>query len=155
MKKLLKQIIQSIKNKSPKLISFTILFTLLTVALIIIISGTNSETEVSYLEFQEMLNNNNIIEVYYVRNAGDFTFLSVDDITYIAPNPKTEIFKESVLLKDVKVIEKSPVDITGYFSLGLSLVLIFVIMRNFSGMMGSSGDFEMATKNQKKKCFRL
>jgi len=64
--------------------------------------------EVSYLEFQEMLEENEVTEVTINFNAPRFQFYDEEENKYITDNPRKEGFKETLLSHEVQVNEIDP-----------------------------------------------
>ena len=101
-------------------------------------SFTRDTSEViSYIDFKNMIEDNNIESVTLTENEIYFNKIN-DDKKYKTDNPNSDSLKEELLLKDISVTnEKSFVDIFydafDVFFIILFLVAIYIIYRRLSG----------------------
>ena len=66
----------------------------------------NKEPEtVTYNEFLEYVNKDEVTEVKYKSGSPKITFITTDDEEFVTDNPRKEDFKEMLLLKDVEFTE--------------------------------------------------
>ncbi|MCQ2911167.1 MAG: ATP-dependent metallopeptidase FtsH/Yme1/Tma family protein [Clostridia bacterium] len=116
---------------------------ILTLILLILLIGsllffTRDTSEViSYIDFKNMIEENNIESVTLTENEIYFNKIN-DDKKYKTDNPNSDSLKEELLLKDISVTnEKSFVDIFydafDVFFIILFLVAIYIIYRRLSG----------------------
>lgn len=93
------------------------------------------EFKKSYNEFMVDLKNNNIKEVY-LTSSPDVTVKLKNDTIYTTDNPKTDKFKEELLLSNVKVYNRSLISLYDIlpkliFIISLSSILL-IVLRKYS-----------------------
>lgn len=109
----------------------------------------NASTSVNYVEFQKMLVNKEIEEIYINFNEADFNYLDNNDNPYKTANPRVDGFKESLLLNSVNVVEYENPNLFQYISPILTVFLILMIMRNLGGALGGGSDIQIAKDTDK------
>lgn len=95
---------------------------------------------VPYKEFLELLDNGEIEEIRINFEASAFSFFKVGDeeTKYYTDNPKYDELKKDLLNYDVKIVEKSTVNIerliSSVFNIGLIVIVLSVLTKQMGGM---------------------
>lgn len=103
--------------------------------------------EMTYVTFMEKAEEGLVEKVTINPKATTFTASIKEDKTYKVENPKSEGFKETLLLKEIDVEEISPTDISEYISGGLSLILILILLSALRGMGRAGKPNEISVEN--------
>ena len=87
--------------------------------------------EVTFTEFQKMVENDEIKQVDLDVAATTFTFMDKEENIYKTENPRNEGFKRELMDSGINVVEFQPVDFSvwDFLSLGLNAVTLYVIFK--------------------------
>ncbi|KRQ88104.1 ATP-dependent zinc metalloprotease FtsH [Caloramator mitchellensis] len=112
-----------------KLIIFLSILTILTVSFVIYNMNNSKAVKISYTEFLNKVQNNEVSTIYYSEDEF-IKFITKDNRTFLTENPRTFDFKEKMLLKGVSVEENSSVPIANTIAgiVSFSIIAIFIIM---------------------------
>lgn len=122
--------------------------------------SSDSIEEVQYSTFVKMLQENKIEKVRINLIAPEFLFLGTDNVWYKTQNPKTENFKEELLLKGIQVEEIDPRQreqaqrfFNSMFNTILWVFLFLFLMHWFQNRMGGMKNAEISLDNRPKVTF--
>lgn len=144
VKKVMKSLIDFLKNKWFRLF-IIMLFAFFIVSKVDVLFSINEYEEVSYTQFEQMVENKAVQKVSINFNNAKFAFADTKGNLYLTDNPRSEGFKAYLLKNNIEVIEKagnSPIW-TSLISTVLSLLLwVGVILFVFKGTFKSMTPFQ-------------
>lgn len=102
----------------------------------------------TYNEFLTLTETNKVRTVDITSGSGSFVFTTTDDMTFKTSHPKSEDFKERLLLKGIEVIESEPeTGIADYIGTFTSLLLIGILLFAVKSMNRGSKNKEISEDN--------
>ena len=131
--------------KNPKMVFYWVL---LLISLIFAIQfatmGIEDTTEISYNEFLAMVEEDKVSSVIINLRNSTFSFEDEDEVLYLCDNPKTENFKEFLLLNDIEVEELEESNASAFILSFLQLALYGgIIFFMFKRMMPAQNNDEL------------
>lgn len=113
--------------------------------LILILTPSNPPPTTTYNEFLTKVEAGQVKTVKIIFKDATFVYEDIDGNQYTTDNPKTETFKEELLLKDVEVIEDTGVSTSVIVSLVSTLIYAGLIYVLFKKLIPSINTAEIVT----------
>lgn len=125
------------KKMNKKYIIMSLITAVLSITTLIFLRIANTPSTYNpYTQFAEDLQNNNISTVH-ITNLPTIEVILKDGSKYKTDNPKSNNFKETLLVSGVNVSEKSPsstIEILPSITLGLSLIMLLILFLRSSSV---------------------
>jgi cell division protease FtsH len=122
---------------NKKYILISLIIAALSITALVFLRTTNTPSTYNpYTKFAEDLQNNNISTVH-ITNSPTIEVILKDGSKYKTDNPKSNNFKETLLVSGVNVSEKSPsstIEILPSITLGLSLIMLLILFLRSSSI---------------------
>ena len=136
------------KKKNTKAIYlYAIILIISIAALITTISIDYSKIKnVKYEEFLQMVEDQQVEKIKWTANSEFITFSGKDNIIYKTENPKSENFKEEMLMKGIDVKESSMLKKAFYLVINVFPLIIYIILFKF--MISTMGIGRDSFKNK-------
>lgn len=133
------------KKINYKIICFVSLF----IVLLLGVSAINKENYISYLDFYKKVNNKEIDTIFY-NNSDKIKFKEKNNNTiFTTDNPRTESFKQDMLINGITFKEQLNVGNSLYAILGISLIggIVFIVYKKTRKSAVTIKEFDMQDKS--------
>lgn len=108
--------------KKNKIIIILMILGITILSSIFVYTNSNKLDEISYIQFLDYLEEGNV-DTVYINNDSKFKILLADGDEFMTDNPRSENFKEKLLMYDIEVKEES----NGFQNIGVPLGLLGVL----------------------------
>lgn len=109
--------------------------------------GAPEIPRLTYLEFMTKIEQGEVDTVYLNKENPNLRLKLEDGSIYLSENPKSEGFKESLLLSNIRVVEETTLKASDYISTGVSILLMLLIVSLLRSVGKGSGPQEISYEN--------
>ncbi len=136
---------------SRKTLIFTLILCIISSAILgIYLQSINEVEEISYLQFNEFLNNQEIANVALSETAY-IQLTTTDEVTYKTSNPRTDNLKETLLLEGIQVTESQEMAQYAFAQSIFSMIIFFgvfyMVFKRMPNMQNNNQGFKAEVVN--------